>query len=94
MGGINMWLFMIGLIIAVCGIILIVGAKKDKWEILGIMAILFGGMLMGLSTSENIKSKSPTALDVYRGKTELEITEVKKDTVIINRDTTVVFKKG
>lgn len=84
-------LFVIGLIIALLGVILIAGTKNDKWEFLGIMAILSGGMLMGLYIKNNEKDETPTALDVYRGKTELEITEVVRDTVVIKKDTVVVF---
>lgn len=86
-----MWLFMIGLIIALSGVILIAGTKKDKWDFLGIMAILFGGMLMGLYIGTDGEDDTPSALDVYRGKTELQITEVMRDTVVIQRDTVVVF---
>lgn len=49
--------------------------------ILGLLLITYGGMLFFVS-------KSPQAIDVYRGKTTLQITY--KDS--IPTDTTVVFK--
>lgn len=91
MGGIVVCLCVIGFLIAICGVILISGFK-DKWDFLGIMMVSIGCMLIGLYIGTDGEDETPTALDVYRGKTELEITEVKKDTVIISRDTTVVFK--
>lgn len=36
---------------------------------------------------------NPSAMDVYRGKTELKITGTYKDSIFIPTDTTVVFKK-
>lgn len=90
MGGIGMCLFVIGFLIAMCGVILI-AVSKDKWDFFGILAVLLGGMLMGLYIGTDGEDETPSALDVYRGRTELEITEVVRDTVVIKRDTVVVF---
>lgn len=35
----------------------------------------------------------PSAIDVYRNKTTLEITETVRDSVVIDRDSVVVWKK-
>ena len=59
---------------------------SDKgWNIPGIVIITIYVILMACVTK---KSSTPTALDVYRGKTTLEITY--RDSVAI--DSTVVYK--
>lgn len=55
----------------------------------GALLVLLGGIFLGLWLSDN----RITPLDVYRGKTELKIIETKIDTVVIKRDTIVVFKE-
>ena len=49
---------------------------------------IFLGVLLGCLVTDSRHSKNPTALDVYRGKTTLEITY--RDSVAI--DSTVVYK--
>ena len=59
---------------------------SDKsWETLGVVIFAIFVFLMGCAMS---KPSTPTALDVYRGKTILEITY--RDSVAI--DSTVVYK--
>ena len=36
---------------------------------------------------------NPSAIDVYRGKTELKITGTYKDSIFIPTDSTVIFKR-
>ena len=79
----------IGLIIfsLVCGFILVVYGFIDKnpgWAAWGAMLVAFNLVTL----IEEIKPEKPTALDVYRGKTTLEITY--KDSVAI--DSVVVWK--
>lgn len=82
------WLGMIGAIISVGVMVFFAWLDNDSVEYL-----MWGGIcLMGLFASlyvivESI-APSPTALDVYRGKTTLEITY--RDSIAI--DTTVVYK--
>ena len=37
--------------------------------------------------------RNPSAIDVYRGKTELKITGIYKDSIFIPTDSTVIFKR-
>lgn len=52
------------------------------------MLCIFGGVLVSLSITKIKQEKLPTPLDVYRGKTTLEITY--RDSIAI--DSIVVFK--
>lgn len=64
----------------------------DEARLLGIIPLLFGMALLAGGTGvlhNEHTSKEPTALDVYRGNTTLEITY--RDSIPI--DSTVVFKK-
>ena len=77
-------LIIIGLIMLTIGIICLCKDKSDVAFLFGVMGayILSGGILM------RQESCKPTAMDVYKGKTTLEITY--KDGV--PRDSIVVFK--
>ena len=71
----------------VCGLILVVYGFIDKspgWATWGTMLVI----LNLVALIDEIKPEKPTALDVYRGKTTLEITY--KDSVAI--DSVVVWK--
>jgi hypothetical protein len=50
------------------------------------------GMLISCTLYERTKKTTPTALDVYRDKTILNINITYQDGNIIERDSTVVFK--
>ncbi len=80
-----MWvLFVIGLIILLVGLFLIGTERKNAAFIFGVIgAYIVSGAVIMLSGGEK-----PTAMDVYQGKTTLEITY--KDGVPI--DSVVVFK--
>lgn len=77
-----MWiLFVLGLIMLIVGLFLICTERKDTAFIFGVIGayIVSGAVIM----------LKPTAMDVYRGKTTLEITY--KDGMPI--DSVVVFKE-
>lgn len=78
----------IGIIFCLFGTILI-ARYDDSHEFFGVILTIIGGMVIGWMTSEYTNEK---ALDVYRCKTDLEITEVVRDTVVIKIDTVVVWK--
>lgn len=51
-------------------------------------AIFVSGVLIGVL----ILGREPSAIDVYRGKTQLQITETTSSGKVIQRDSTVVYK--
>lgn len=51
-------------------------------------AILLIGIAVGIITPK----EEPSAIDVYRGKTQLQITETTNSGKVIQRDSTVVYK--
>lgn len=53
---------------------------------------MFTGMFISCTIYERTKETTPTALDVYRDKTILNINITYQDGNIIERDSTVVFK--
>ena len=55
-----------------------------------IIVLLLG--ISGIFLSEAYYSKRPRAIDVYRNKTELVITETLKNGIIIKQDSIVEFK--
>lgn len=81
--------YVIGILLSSAGVIML-ASRRDKWEFLGYLLIYIGGIVVGATMVLRVESESPTALDVYRGRTELEITDVVRDTVVIKRDTVVV----
>lgn len=76
-----------GIILAViCIAVLHFGTKEEWREYLWlIIACLIGGVML---CNDGVKAKHPTALDVYRGKTTLEITY--RDSIAV--DSVVVYK--
>lgn len=84
------WGYVIGILLSSAGAIML-ASRREKWEFLGFLLTYIGGIVVGATMVLRVESESPSALDVYRGKTELEITEVMRDTVVIQRDTVVVF---
>ena len=74
------------ILIVICIAGLYLGIKEEWRDFLWfIIAWMIGGVML---CNEGVKAKQPTALDVYRGKTTLEITY--RDNVAI--DSTVVYK--
>lgn len=78
-------LIFIGFIFIVVGIALIVAKDDSPRNYLAILLITFGIMFL----HEYALETSPQAIDVYRGRTTLEITY--KDSIPI--DSVVVFKE-
>lgn len=60
------------------------------YSIMGGIILLFMGVFFIADYSMPTKAHTPKAIDVYRGKTELEITSVNG----VPRDTVVVWKNG
>lgn len=84
-------LFML-LIIAVF-ILLIYNRSNFKGESLDFAICLsILSFIIGALVCANIYKSKPLAIDVYRGKTELEITETTRDSTVVSRDSIVVFK--
>ena len=81
--------YVIGILLSSAGVVML-AHRREKWEFLGFLLTHIGGIVVGTTMVLRVESESPTALDVYRGRTELEITEVVRDTVVIKRDTVVV----
>ena len=92
-------MYLANLFSILCGLIFLAGAthlsiaisneemnKHSHWLVFAFSA--FGTLLLVIGAVTLPDSKNPTALDVYRGKTTLEITY--KDSVAV--DSVVVFK--
>ena len=83
-----MWIFWTIVLSVAATLLLIYSSTDDGWQ--GFAGQLFAylvvaiTLIVGINTSEPM----PTALDVYRGNTELKITSVNG----IPTDTVVVFK--
>lgn len=74
------------------GLISIINNSTRKSErIIGIFFIFLAGMLTSFLLI--IIFPKPYAIDVYRGKTTLQITETIRDSVVIDRDSVVVWKQ-
>lgn len=80
--------------ILIFALIILIGYIKDRWggsfeDGLFIASLLIILIIIEVCLLNNIKEKiTPSALDVYRGNTELEITSVNGTPI----DTVVVFK--
>lgn len=86
-----MELFVFSCIITIYGITGIFTVKNSPEDhLIHVTSIFIGaiGIIVSLLLIFAIKDIKP--IDVYRGKTELKITETKIDSVIIKRDTVVV----
>lgn len=81
--------------VLILALIILIGYIKDRWggsfeDGLFISSLLIILIIIEVCLLNNIKEKTtPSALDVYRGNTELEITSVNGTPT----DTVVVFKK-
>lgn len=83
-----MWIFWTIVISVVAVLLFLYSCTGDGWQ--GLAGQLYAWCLLSvvLIVAINNSEPMPTALDVYRGKTELEITSVNG----IPTDTVVVFK--
>lgn len=94
-------LIFIGILISLYGIIhVVINSRKPDYDEKGFFKGLFGGItaigitftILSILVCYTEKAElSP--IDVYRGKTELKITETKIDSVVVKRDTVVVWKE-
>ena len=81
--------------ILIFALIILIGYIRDRWggsfeDGLFIASLIIILIIIEVCLLNNIKEKiTPSALDVYRGNTELEITSVNGTAI----DTVVVFKK-
>ena len=80
-----MWIFWILVVIGFALLIYSWTCKDYNYN--GLVGMI-GVILILIAPNKHIKEPKPTALDVYRGNTELEITSVNG----VPTDTVVVFK--
>lgn len=85
-------LVILGVALAIIGVAIIY-IDGDIIDLVGILAIFTGGVLIGIFFNRSAERNNPPAIDVYRNKTELQITEIRRDSLVIERDTLVVFKE-
>lgn len=78
------------LFLALIGIIVIVCVTDISGAEMFFISLCTGVAIVAITGMINLKNPQPTAMDVYRNKTELQITY--RDTVAI--DSTVVFKNN
>lgn len=87
-------IFFIAFILLIIGFVTIFiianksSSKLSHCFLLWILFLIIGGILI----SETAHSESPEAIDVYRGKTNLVITETVKNGIVTKCDTIVEFK--
>lgn len=89
-----MELLVFGCVIAIYGIIGIFTVKHSPEDhLIHVTSIFIGavGIVVSLLLIFTIRDMKP--IDVYRGKTELKITETKIDSAVVKRDTVVVWKE-
>lgn len=65
----------------------------DKYNsLLRAICLFLLSYIFGVLVYTYICKDVPSAIDVYRGKTKLEITETIRDSTLVSRDSIVVFK--
>lgn len=84
-----MWILWTIVLIIIAILLFFYSCTGDGWQ--GLAGQLYAYLVVAITliVGINMSEPTPTALDVYRGNTELEITSVNG----IPTDTTVVFKK-
>ena len=65
---------------------------KDETPPLSPYLLSSGMLLIGIVVGIITPKEEPSAIDVYRGKTQLQITETTSSGKVIQRDSTVVYK--
>lgn len=82
-------MIIIGILLSLIGVMLYTKASVDSNHNIKVTGpAYFGGMLVAFGIWATYSSRNPKAIDVYKGKTTLQITY--KDNTPI--DTTVVYK--
>ena len=88
-------LFIIGLVLILIGLCVsaFTDAKQDDFMIGFLVNFLLTiGVAVAIAAGLEMWDKKPDAIDVYRNKTELQITYKIKGIDTLSRDTVVVFK--
>lgn len=79
-------LFILGIVLFIIGSVVL--AENSNRETLLVGTITIGTILITMTIDAKIDSERPSALDVYRNRTELRITSVNG----VPQDTVVVYK--
>lgn len=81
--------------ILVTGVLIIICSLNSNAEPKSLFnGIIGGGLILGGIVGLVVSIiEIPSAMDVYRGKTELKITGTYKDSIFIPTDSTVIFKR-
>lgn len=88
-------LFIIGLVLILIGLLVsaFTDAKQDDFMIGFLVSFLLSmGVAVAGASGVEMWDKKPDAIDVYRNKTELQVTYKIKGIDTLSRDTVVVFK--
>lgn len=80
----------LGALILVCCIVQILTTKDVRNAVCSFFIFLLSFILGIIFTT----SVEPTAIDVYRGRTKLQITETIINSKVVKKDSTVIFKNG
>lgn len=64
----------------------------EDMRFITLIFIILLSVCLGIVIKTNSNTDKPDAIDVYRGNTQLEITETVRDSVVVSRDTVVVFR--
>lgn len=78
------------IIIGVVALVILTLSSDNTGVILGTFCATVT-LMLGLTALDY--ERNPSAIDVYRGKTELKITGTYKDSIFIPTDSTVIFKR-
>ena len=84
-------MILLGALILVCCIAQILTTKNAINAVCSFFIFLLS-LIMGIVFAVSVSP--PTAIDVYRGRTKLQITETVIGDSIVKKDSTVIFKNG
>lgn len=79
-------------ILAIIASVLIYINIHEEYSTVDSLVLNFGIFISGVLVGVLIPGREPSAIDVYRGKTQLQITETTSSGKVIQRDSTVVYK--
>lgn len=89
-----MELLVFGCVTAIYGIIGIFTVKDSPEDhLIHVTSVFIGAVGIIVSLLLIFTTRDIKPIDVYRGKTELKITETKIDSLVVKRDTVVVWKE-
>lgn len=83
-----------GIVFIIAGIIVLVILAITTEDSSIVWGSFFSTCIMMLGIIMVDYEHTPSAIDVYRNKTELSVSGIYKDSVFTPTDTTVIFKKG